>query len=290
MLNNIKYSHNPRVKDKSFLFDHVHICWNEQITMHQQDTWELSYVISGKGMRVIGDNIEPFDAGEIILIPPNIPHYWSFEESACDKDGKIENITLVFSTEVLEGLKNIFSELDDLINSVLNYENAISFGGNTLLKIRDILMQMKDCSEIDRVPLVIKILSYVSSPEIANTVGCPVIEDKKNKRLHKIYLYIMDHYQYPISLEEIANHVDMERTAFCIFFKKMTGKTFIDFMLDYKINVACELLIKTDKSISEICVASGFRDVPYFNRVFKRLKNTTPGKFREQNIEIKPNY
>lgn len=282
MFNNIKYSHNPRAKDRSFLFDHVHIYWNEQITMHQQNTWELSYVISGKGMRVIGDNIEPFDAGEIILIPPNIPHYWSFEESTCDKDGKIENITLVFRTEFLEGLKNVFSELDDLITSILSYQNAISLGGDTLLKVKNILIQMKDCGEIDRISLLIKMLAYISSPEIANTVGCPVTEDKKNKRLHKIYLYIMDHYQYPISLKEIASHVNMEKTAFCIFFKKMTGKTFVNFMLDYRINVACELLAKTDKNIAEICLASGFRDVPYFNRVFKRLKNTTPGKFREQ--------
>jgi len=283
MPNNIKYSHNPREIERSFLFDHVHIYWNEQITMHQQTTWELSYVISGKGMRVIGDNIESFDAGEIILIPPNIPHYWSFQESTCDKDGKIENITLVFRTELLEGLKNVFPELEDLIYSVLSYKNAVSFGGETLLKLKSILLQMVDCNDIDRIPLLIKTLAYISSPEIASTVGCPIIEDKKNKRLHKIYLYIMDHYQHPISLEEIANHTGMERSAFCIFFKKMTGKTFINFMLDYRINVACELLTKTDKNIAEICVASGFRDIPYFNRVFKRLKKITPGKFREEN-------
>lgn len=286
MLNNSKYCHNPREKERSFLFDHVHIYWNEQITIHQQNTWELSYVISGKGMRVIGDNIESFDAGEIILIPPNIPHYWSFDESICDKDGKIENITLIFLTELLEGLKNVFPELNDLVSSVLGYENAVSFGGDTLLKLRDILIQMKDCSEIDRIPLLLKMLAYISSPEIASTVGYPVIEDKKNKRLQKIYLYIMNRYQYPVTLEEIASHVNMERTAFCIFFKKMTGKTFVDFMLDYRINIACELLLKTDKNIAEICLASGFRDAPYFNRVFKRLKNTTPGLFREQNTSI----
>jgi len=286
LIQNIKYSHNPREKERSFLFDHVHIHWDEQIAMHRQQTWEISYVISGKGMRVIGENIEPFIAGEIILIPPDIPHYWSFEESVSDSEGKIENITIVFRSEFLEKLGNTFPELTELIDSIFDYKNAVSFGGKTLNKLQDTFLLMKEESEIERLSTLIKVLALISSPEIANTVGSPVIEDKKNRRLQKIYMYVMSHYQQPILLQEIAYHVDMERTAFCIFFKKATGKTFVDFLLDYRINVACEMLLNTDKGITEICLASGFRDVPYFNRVFKRLKNTTPGKYREQNAYV----
>ena len=77
-------------------------------------------------------------------------------------------------------------------------------------------------------------------------------------------------------------HVGMERTAFCIFFKRMTGQSFFSFLANYRINVACDMLLKTNKNVTEICIASGFRDVPYFNRVFKELKQTTPSRFRAQ--------
>ena len=281
MSKNAKLCHNPRGDERSFLFDHVHIYWNEQITLHRQKTWELSFVIHGKGMRVIGDNFEPFEAGEIILIPPDIPHYWAFNNSARDEHGKIENITITFHTDLLVNIKNTFPELEQLINSVLDYENALSFGGDTLLSLREILLQMKYESEIERILSLIMILRHVSSPEISKIVGCPVIEDRNTQKLQKIYMYVMDHFQHPITLEQIANHVNMERASFCIFFKKITGKSFFSFLLEYRINVSCEMLQSTNKNISEICYASGFRDVPYFNRVFRKIKNTTPGNFKE---------
>lgn len=58
-----------QTEKQSCTFDHVHLAPNEQIGMHQQSTWELSYVITGAGMRMIGDMTEPFTSGEVILIP-----------------------------------------------------------------------------------------------------------------------------------------------------------------------------------------------------------------------------
>ena len=282
MKKNIKHCHNPKETQRSFLFDYVHILWNEQISLHQQKTWEISYIIHGKGMRVIGDTIKPFDFGEIILIPPGIPHYWSFDELTCDKQGKIENITLTFRTELLHNLKTTFPEIEQPIISILGYKNALLFGGDTLIKLREILLHMKVESEMERISSLIRILLLISTPEIVNTVGCPVIEDRKTQKLQKIYMYVMNYFQQPVTLKQVAGNVSMERTAFCIFFKKMTGKSFFEFLLEYRINVSCDMLQNTNKTIAEICFASGFRDIPYFNRVFKKLKNTTPGKFKEQ--------
>lgn len=284
MENIVKYCHIPDEENKPFFFDHVHIFWNEQISLHQQKTWELSYVISGKGMRVIGDTMEPFGAGEVILIPPNIPHYWSFDESGSDSEGKIENITLTFSEDLLKNTKLAFAELIDPIDKIHELEDAISFGGETLPKLQKVLCEMKTETNIERLSSLIKVIALISSPEIAATVGHPVIEDRKTKRLQRVYLYVMDNFQHHITLDNIAMHIGMERTAFCIFFKKMTGKPFFSFLADYRINVACDMLLKTNKTIAEVCIASGFRDVPYFNRVFKELKRSTPSQFRAQAI------
>ena len=284
MKEDVKHTHNPLEEERSFLFDHVHIFWDEQITFHQQKTWELSYVIFGKGMRVIGETIEPFDSGEIVLIPPGIPHYWSFDESVNDKEGKIENITLVFRSELLENIKMAFPELEELITLILDYQNALSFGGDTLTKLRILLLRMKNESEIERISSFFKLLPLISSPKIADTVGKPIVEDKKIKKIRKVYMYVMDHYQQLITLDQIAGLINMERTSFCIFFKRMTGKSFFEFLLEYRINVVCDMLLNSNKSIAEICLGSGFRDVPYFNRVFKKMKKITPKQFREQAI------
>jgi len=280
MLKKVKYTHIPESKERSFHFDHVKIYWDEQVTFHEQKSWELSYVITGSGQRIIGDTIEPFSRNEIILIPPNIPHCWSFDELDADDSGKIENITITFSDLFLGNCKVTFPELDNIINKVLQNKEAISFKGNALIRLQNLLITMKTESEIEKISSFIKVLALISSPE-NNTVGKPVIEDKKMKRIQKILMYIMNNYQNKITLEEVANLIDLDRSSFCIFFKKMTGKTFFTYLTEYRIESSCQMITKTNLTIAEICFASGFNDVPYYNRAFKKIKNIRPTEYRK---------
>jgi len=276
----IKYTHIPKLEEHSFYFDHVKVYWNEQITFHEQKTWELAYVITGSGTRIIGDKIEPFSRNEIILIPPNIPHGWSFDEFDADITGKIENIAIAFSNQLLENCIATFPELASTIQSIMQRTEAISFKGNTLVRLQQILMAMAMQSDAERISSFIKILALLSSPEDTDAVGKLVIEDKKTKRMQKILLYIMNNYQNTITLEEIAKLVNLDRSSFCIFFKKMTGKTFFTYLTEYRIESSCQMMAKTNMTIAEICFASGFKDVPYYNRVFKKTKHITPTEYR----------
>ena len=60
----------PRPENTSFTFDDVCLAPGEQIGLHEQATWELSYIIVGSGMRLIGDRTEPFGSGEVVAICP----------------------------------------------------------------------------------------------------------------------------------------------------------------------------------------------------------------------------
>jgi len=280
MSQKIKYTHRPEGEEHSFHFDHVRIYWNEQITFHEQKTWELSYVITGSGTRIIGDMIEPFSRNEIILIPPNIPHRWSFDELDADKNGKIENITITFSNQLLDNCMATFPELTNNIETIKQNKEAISFKENTLTKLQHLLISMTTETEIEKLSSFIKVLGLISLPDNVNTVGKPVIEDKRTKRMQKILLYIMNNYQNTITLDDMAKLVDLDKSSFCIFFKKMAGKTFFSYLIDYRIESSCQMITKTNMTIAEICYASGFKDVSYYNRVFKKIKSITPGEYR----------
>lgn len=288
MSKNVKYCNIPNSEERSFDFDHVRIYRDEQITFHRQKTWELSYVITGSGVRVIGDTMESFSSGEVILIPPDIPHCWSFDEFVTDKDGKIENITIVFSDEFLEKCMTTFPELHDPVFIVKQYREAVSFGEKTLMRLRKIMLSMITESASERLASLIKILNLVSSLENADPAGKAVVEDKKAKRLQQIQLYVMNNYQHDITLDEVAGIVGLDRSSFCVFFKKMTGRSFFSFLTEYRIESACHMLGKTGMTASEICFASGFRDVPYYYRMFKRIKNTTPVQYRKR-LNLKGN-
>lgn len=281
MFEKSKYTYVPELQKHSFFFDHVKIYWNEQITFHKQKTWELSYVITGSGTRIIGDTIEPFSRNEIILIPPDIPHCWAFNEFDADETGRIENITLTFSELFLEKCIAAFPEMDKYIKRMQHNTEAISFKGNTLIQLQNLMLSMIKQTEIEKISSLIKLLVLISSPEDSNAVGKPIIEDKKTIRMQKIQLYIMNNYQNNINLDEMAKLIELDKSSFCIFFKKMTGKTFFSYLTEYRIESSCQMLIQTNLSIAEICFISGFKDIPYYNRVFKRIKNITPTEYRK---------
>lgn len=280
MRNDIKYY--PKMGLQTFHFDHVHITWDQQVPLHQQETWELSYVITGGGVRTIGDVVENFSKGEIILIPPNIPHCWSFDENVHDDDGLIENITIVIENDFLEKCKVMFPELSVVIAKILNNENAVSFQGEILERLRGLMLLMIGQESIERLSSFVKLLELVSHCNEMQVVGGPVSENKKEKKLQEIRLFVLSNYQRNITLDEMAKFAGMQKASFCVFFKKMTGKSFFTFLTEFRVDSSCEMLLKTKLSIAEISVHSGFSDVPYYNRIFKKIKGTSPGKYRTQ--------
>ena len=86
----------------------------------------------------------------------------------------------------------------------------------------------------------------------------------------------------PISLETIAQLAGMTPPAFSRFYKQKTGTTFQQTLIETRLLDACQELITTNRSISEICFACGFNNLSNFNRQFKRNKGLSPKAFRNQ--------
>lgn len=281
MKEKIKYYLNPENRDTSFFFNHVHTISSNQVTLHEQDSWELSYVITGKGVRVAGDNTEPFSAGEIIFIPPNMQHCWYFDESEYDELGKIENISIAFHNDLLEGIGIIFTELSYIVAKIRENKYAISFSGDTLTLLQGLMKSMVMENSAERIATLIRIFQEIAySENISTVVGRPIEEDKEKRRMQNLYLYVMKNYRQNITLSDVANFTDMEKSSFCAFFKRKMGKSFFLYLTEYRIESSCQMLLQTTKSIAEICFESGFRDVPYYNRTFKKMKGICPSKYR----------
>ncbi|WP_312074789.1 AraC family transcriptional regulator [Chryseobacterium sp.] len=275
---NLKYY--PNGSNESFSFDHVHIKYDKQVPMHQQETWELAYIVTGSGIRIIGDIVENFSEGEVILIPPDVPHCWSFDANVYDKEGKIENICIFINPDFFENFKICFPEFGHLISEIQENPHALSFSGETLKNLQDLMKNMKLQNKMERLSSLLLILEKISSSKNLNIVGSRTEERKNEKKLHEIYMFILNNFHRNIELGEVSEVAGMPKSTFCLFFKKMTGKSFMTYLTNFRIESACQMLLKTKLSISEICVSSGFNDIPYFNRTFKKIKNVTPGEFR----------
>ncbi|MBT2755841.1 response regulator [Mesobacillus foraminis] len=108
----------------------------------------------------------------------------------------------------------------------------------------------------------------------------PVQSD--NAIMKKALNYIHEHYTEELTLQLVSGHVHISRNYFSILFKRTVGKNFIDYVIDLRIHKAKELLKTTSLKIYEVAEQSGFNDVKYFSKLFKRMMGSSPVDFRSK--------
>ena len=83
-----------------------------------------------------------------------------------------------------------------------------------------------------------------------------------------------------LSLNSTAEEVELSSSHFSRMFKKTTGRTFLEYLMDVRIKKACELLRDTDRSITNVAFDVGFNDSSYFGKVFRKHTRMSPSKYR----------
>lgn len=264
----------------AFIFDDVRLSPDRQIGLHFYNNWELSYVLTGSGTRTIGEHTEPFRSGEIILIPPNIPHVWRFTPDDTDADGYIANISVYFDTPALESLGILIPELSGVMGRIEQLDHAVSYTGEKLNAIQQLMFSMRGKTPVDRVPLMMELLIEISDVADSIYAGKRSCLTRTERRLEAVRVYCACNYSRQITLDEISRHVGMNKSAFCTFMRNNTDSSFSEYLNDIRLEKARTMLFNTDHSISGIAVDCGFQNVTYFNRLFKKRFNLTPKEIR----------
>lgn len=113
------------------------------------------------------------------------------------------------------------------------------------------------------------------------TAQSDISEARSLPKLRRVLSYIRLNFDKQITLLDMAEAAGMSRRYFCDFFKKMTGKTPVEYLNGYRIEKALQKLSYTDLSVTEIAFLCGFNDLSYFIKTFKRVKGITPAKYRK---------
>lgn len=93
--------------------------------------------------------------------------------------------------------------------------------------------------------------------------------------------YIADNYSEQIRLKDVSDRLYVNPNYFSSVFKRETGKNFIDYLNEVRINESKKLLLLTDHKVFEISLFVGFGNFSYYNKMFKRLCGVTPQTYRE---------
>ena len=254
----------------------------EQLPLHRQDSWELTYIVFGRGKRILGDSETEFAAGSLAFIPPHIPHCWKFDDNYTDNDGCIAYYTLTFKTEFIDRCVSAFPELTERLERVKSVSSVLSFDENTTNILADMLAKMAREEQSEMLPFIFRLLLLLSKrEESATIVGRFSENDRTSERIKKVKEFTQSHYARTITIDMIADHVGMNRSSFCTFFKKATGQTYITYLNKLRVDRACYLLRQGSFNITEVCYMVGFNDVPYFNSCFKNNRGMSPKEYAE---------
>ncbi len=273
------------IKTSSVSYDHVLLKPSEQIGLHHWNSWEMSYIVSGKGRRILGDTEEPFSAGEVVLVAPEMPHQWIFSPDETDRDGNIENITISFSTDLLSRLSHAMPEFCLMAAWYEHFDTSIKYDPAECEKIAVVLRRMENESAEERITSLLQLLIATWRDRNFTVAGRFATVCSVEEKIKKIEIYISCNYNRDFSIDQLAQHIGMNRSSLCTMFKRHTGKTIVEYLQNHRIETAKYLLASTTESISSCCYSCGFNDVPHFNRTFRQKVGMTPSEYRRKNVQ-----
>ena len=277
---NMKYWVKSLAVGKGFDVDFVKIRPNEEIDLHWQDTWELTINLSGSGMCTLGNTQAPFSVGDVVLIPPGTLHYHKYNEHDVDDNGHVGGIILTFENDFLKHCGLLSPEMDKVVETITYNKQVLKYNHKDAESITDLAIQMEDSDNIRQLPKIMSLLPMLAGYKSTAIASQPHQINESLRRLHSVDSYIVSNYRRKIALDDICRHIGMGKTSFCVFFKSHTGKSFITYLEEYRIDVAKSLLLRSEMPVSDICYESGFNNIPYFNRVFKKFIGLSPTDFR----------
>lgn len=249
---------------------------------------ELVYVKEGFGRRIIGEKLDQFYPGDLVLLGSNLPHVWLNDPIFYKgfTNHRAHSLVIYFN-------KDIFSndfyqmreslQLNDLFSRALR---GIKISGKTQMVVIEKMNSLSSKKGFLLIISVLELLHIIStSKEVEYVTHSPHNErvSKQNKdRLHEIYNYIIQNFNKEICLDDIAAQANMTPSAFCRYFKKRTNKNFIEYLNEVRISNACKYLLESSMNISEIAFYCGYKTVSNFNKIFKKTMSLSPKVYREK--------
>lgn len=271
------------------LTQYKHMHFSRPLHYHAQ--LELTLITESTGVRFLGNHIESFADGDLILVGTNVPHVWRNDEFYYKSGSPLSAGAIsIFFEETLVGDKlMMLNEFKDIANLIKQSKRGVKITGDLKKEITATLKNMAktNASSIvnpaEQLLTFLKILHDISiSKEVIFLMDEPWnYTEKHQEKLKDIYEYLLNNLSRDISMTEVAEKVSFHPVSLGRFIKQHTGKTFVQILNSMRINYACKLLKESNASIPVICNQSGFNNVANFVRQFKEFTGKTPLNYKK---------
>jgi AraC-like DNA-binding protein len=252
--------------------------------LHQHPEIQVMLIESGEGTLIAGDYVGRFKAGEVYAIGSGQPHVFRCDQSYYEQKLEARSTSLYFNEKYFG--EELWGAND--MKAVREFGEAtmqgIQFLPETAHTLADTVRHIADQEGLPRLISFFTLLNQITTSagkkKLALLPG-RLLENEES-RMNSILDFTFHESHRKIYLTEVAQIANLSVEAFCRYFKIHTRKTYINFLNEVRVSHACQLLIRHELSVEQICYKAGFLNVSNFNRIFKRITHKTPLAFRRQ--------
>lgn len=263
------------VASNSFFFrrkatERYHFPW------HQHGEVELTLAVNGFGQRFVGDAVDAFTAPEVVIIGPDTPHTWIYDESC----RQVETIVIQFPPALFAtGLP----EHHRLGPFVTRARRGLLARGATHDAVAGRMLELVACIDpLERLGLLTAILARLSHPTADIAPLARLMPDRTpDPRLDRVVDHIHTHATGTLGPRDLADLAGMHPAAFSRWFHRRMGKTCVHYLAEVRVSLACRQLLLDTRPVLDVALASGFANLASFNRWFRRLRRQTPTAYRK---------
>jgi AraC-like DNA-binding protein len=256
------------------------------VRKNRHDYFELVYLCAGPAKLEVQDRTLPLEEGDLAIVGSTLYH--RFE---CSSAHAMTVSVLFFHPDLIraDGGPESTEYLTPFLLQDSQFPHVVSSRGMVASQAFDLMQRIR--SELPaassrsrlcvktylKMILVLLVNEYAS---YAGTVETYQRQQRALERLRPLFSYLEEHYGDRIQVQKAARICGMSESHFMSFFKQTTGQSFMVYLNHCRIERALELLVSTDRSMSEISQDVGFCDQSYFGTVFRKTVSMTPAAYR----------
>lgn len=229
----------------------------------------IHFILKGKGFYRVGDNRYPLKAGDGFLILPDVLTYYQADEK--------EPWTYLW---VGFGGKNASQYLGDVGLG----EGRMMFQSDSGEELKQIVLEMlKHRQSSILTDFKLESLLYTFFSVLAKTAVVPKqkYRELENQYIRRAVEFVQNNYPRKIKISDVADYVGITRSYLYTIFMKSFGVSPQEYLSNYRITRASELLTITDLTIEMVAASCGYDDPLVFSKAFKKIKGLPPTKFRK---------
>jgi AraC-like DNA-binding protein len=249
---------------------------------HYHPEFELTLTLNSTGMRFVGDHVQAYDDGDLVLLGPNLPHAW--ESHSTLKGTEHRALVCWFTQPWIDNLVQGSPELRAVGTLLEEARRGLTFSRSASLAARKQVLSFGAATPQQQWLGLLKLLLDLSRDtqrtQLASHAMEPVGGAGEMARLAPVFSWLNEHYSETPSMDHLAGLAHLSVSQLQRLFKRSSRMSVSEYVAQRRIGHACGMLVQTQWSIGRIGEKLGYTDGAHFARQFKAIKSCTPSEYR----------